>query len=163
MSDSKKSSWPWVTSLFVVVASVFSLSVLVNGQLDISGIDSKRIANIRTYNNIIQLISIVFATIIATSYATRKFGCKETTSGKSFIGITQLSLVIFTLTVLVMSIMILIDGNLSLLQNTNVKTYVIIQLMIMFGLSGYVIYGFFAERLNKKSGPKSSGGFVFMN
>jgi magnesium-transporting ATPase (P-type) len=128
----------------------FSVTILINNELDKSNFPTEKLKNIRTFNNIIQLTSLVFITIVLTSFVTRRLGCRERTSGKNFALLAQIGLFIFAIVVMVLSIMCFIDENFSLLQSTNVKMWLIVQITIT---SLLILFGFYQlyQILSKKS------------
>jgi cytochrome bd-type quinol oxidase subunit 2 len=144
---------PWLSILMLFVISNFLVSFLVNKELDKSNVSSEKLKNIRLYNNVIQLTSLVFLTIILTSFITRRFGCKQKTSGKHFALLSQIALFIFTLVVMILSILCLVDENFSLLNGTDVKSYLVGQIvicvvLILLGL--YQIYSLFSKKSDKE-------------
>ena len=90
-------SLTWLSILMFFVIFNFSVTILINKDLDKSDAPSEKLKNIRTYNSVIQLTSLVFITIVLTSFITRKIGCKERTSGKHFALLSQIALFIFTI------------------------------------------------------------------
>ena len=130
---------PWLTILMLFVVFNFAATIIINMELDNSNVPNEKLKNIRTFNGITQLTSIVFITIIITSFITRKIGCKERTSGKNFTIIAQLALFIFVIIVFTLNIMCLIDENFNLLKDTSVKTWLVAQLastslLVVFGI-----------------------------
>jgi hypothetical protein len=147
---------PWLSILMLFVISNFSVSFLVNKELDKSNVSSEKLKNIRLYNNVIQVTSLVFLTIILTSFITRRFGCKQKTSGKYFALLSQIALFIFTLVVMTLSILCLVDENFSLLNGTDVKSYLVGQIvicvvLILLGLYQiYQIYSLSSKKSDKE-------------
>jgi magnesium-transporting ATPase (P-type) len=133
----------------------FSVTILINNELDKSNFPAEKLKNIRTFNNIIQLTSLVFITIVLTSFVTRRMGCKERTSGKNFALLAQIGLFIFAIAVMVLSIMCFVDEHFSLLQSTNVKMWLIVQILIT---SLLILFGFYQlyQILSKKSSGKDN-------
>jgi hypothetical protein len=130
---------PWLTILMLFVVFNFAATIIINMELDNSNVPNEKLKNIRTFNGITQLTSIVFITIIITSFITRRIGCKERTSGKNFTIIAQLALFIFVIIVFTLNIMCLIDENFNLLKDTSVKTWLVAQLastslLVVFGI-----------------------------
>jgi len=140
--------FPWIQIFVVFSILVFIVSILISKEIDKGSIPANH-NKVRSINSVIYTLSLIVLTSMISIFFTRQLGCRESTSGKSFAIVAEAGVILFSIIVLILYISILNNSDMEFLKNTNVKSYVtmnvvIISMALLFG--GYTLYESIRDR-----------------